>query len=84
MLFNILINAICRYVFCNFFTLKSFFQVISLRDSLIIRSSAKKHIVTVKGVPACIIEYKKREDDKKLLERRASPKQAYLKKDLIV
>lgn len=60
-----------------------FFQVISLRDSLIIRSSAKKHIVTVKGIPACIIEYKKREDDKKLLERHASPKQTCLKKDLI-
>uniref|UniRef100_A0A0R3QUG7 60S ribosomal protein L26 n=1 Tax=Brugia timori TaxID=42155 RepID=A0A0R3QUG7_9BILA len=57
-------------------------RVISLRDSLIVRSSAKKHIVTVKGIPACIIEYKKREDDKKLLERRASPKQASLKKDL--
>uniref|UniRef100_A0A915PGS0 RanBP2-type domain-containing protein n=1 Tax=Setaria digitata TaxID=48799 RepID=A0A915PGS0_9BILA len=57
-------------------------EVVSLRDSLIIRSSAKKHIVTVKGVPACIIEYKKREDDKKLLERRTSPKQGCLKKDL--
>lgn len=74
-----------RYVFCVLFHLwKSlFFQVISLRDSLIIRSSAKKHIVTVKGIPACIIEYKKREDDKKLLERHASPKQTCLKKDLI-
>ncbi|VDM95901.1 unnamed protein product [Thelazia callipaeda] len=41
-------------------------RVVSLRDSLIIRSSAKKHIVTVKGIPACIIEYKRREDDKKL------------------
>ncbi|CAG9536711.1 unnamed protein product [Cercopithifilaria johnstoni] len=59
-------------------------RVISLRDSSIIRSSAKKHIVTVKGIPACIIEYKKREDDKKLLERRTSPKQTCLKKDLIV
>ncbi|OZC10201.1 Zn-finger in Ran binding protein [Onchocerca flexuosa] len=53
-------------------------RVISLRDSLIIRSSAKKHIVTVKGVPACIVEYKKQ--DENLLD--TSPKQPSLEKDL--
>lgn len=58
-------------------------RVVSLRDSLIIRSSAKKHIVTVRGVSACIIEYKKREDDKKLSEKRTSPKHGSLKRELV-
>uniref|UniRef100_A0A0M3I522 RanBP2-type domain-containing protein n=1 Tax=Ascaris lumbricoides TaxID=6252 RepID=A0A0M3I522_ASCLU len=35
-------------------------KVVPLRDSLIIRSSAKKHMITVKGVTACIIEFKPR------------------------
>ncbi|VDM48426.1 unnamed protein product, partial [Toxocara canis] len=35
-------------------------KVVPLRDSLIVRSSAKKHMITVKGVTACIIEFKPR------------------------
>ncbi|MFH4975894.1 hypothetical protein AB6A40_002603 [Gnathostoma spinigerum] len=35
-------------------------RVIQLKDSMIIRSSAKKHMITVKGVTACIIEFKPR------------------------
>ncbi|VDK45560.1 unnamed protein product [Anisakis simplex] len=36
------------------------FMVVPLRDSLIIRSSAKKHLITIKGVTATIIEFKPR------------------------